>query len=257
MGSTGLQNHIRRQQHKDHHTAKREWNAYFDSPLAYVFIVIFLALAGFFTFAVSRFFEAGQAHLRLFFMWHPWLYLILIPAVAMRLWSEERRVRTIELLLTLPISSWQAICGKFLAAWLFLALALLLTFPVILTSFYLGQPDPGVIFCGYLGSLLMAGAYLSVGMCASAMTKNQVISFILAMVVGLFFILAGFPPVTDILSRVAPSWFVDGVAGFSFITHFEALQRGVLDVRDILYFGSVMVFMLLTTNVVLQTRGTQ
>lgn len=233
---------------------KREWRAYFDSPVAYVFIIIFLVLAGFFTFSVTRFYEAGEADLRMFFFWHPWLYLVLVPAVAMRLWSEERRSGTIELLFTLPVTPAQAIGGKFLAAWLFLLLALALTFPMVVTAFYLGQPDKGVIVCGYLGSALLAGAYLALGMLTSAMTRNQVISFILALVIGLFLMLAGFPPVTDFVRRFAPGRVVDFIAAFSFIPHYEALQRGVLDVRDGFYFFSVMAFMLFATRQVLQSK---
>jgi ABC-2 type transport system permease protein len=235
--------------------ARREWAGYFNSPVAYVFIIIFLALAGFFTFAVSRFYEANQADLRGFFLWHPWLYLILVPAVGMRLWSEERRSHTIELLLTLPITPIQAILGKFAAAWLFLILALALTFPVVLTAVYLGSPDVGVIVSGYIGSAFLAGAYLSVAMFTSALTKNQVISFIVAVVLGLFLILAGFAPVTDLLSRFAPVWLVDGVAAFSFMSHYETLQRGVLDLRDLVYFASVIGFMLFATHVVLQQKA--
>ncbi len=233
---------------------RREWQSYFHSPIAYVFLVMFLALAAFFTFFIGRFYEVGQADLRGFFFWHPWLYLVLVPAAAMRLWAEERRSGTIELLLTLPITPLEALLGKFVAAWLFLALALGLTFPVPLSAFYLGRPDPGVIVTGYLGSLLLAGAYLSVGLFTSALTRDQVISFILAVVIGLFLILAGFPPVTDFVARFAPQRLVEGVAAFSFVTHFEALQRGVLDARDLLYFVSVIVFMLFTTQVVLRNR---
>jgi ABC-2 type transport system permease protein len=235
--------------------AKREWAGYFNSPVAYVFIIIFLALTGFFTFAISRFYEANQADLRGFFMWHPWLYLILVPAVGMRLWSEERRSHTIELLLTLPVTTGQAILGKFAAAWAFLLLALALTFPIVFTATYLGAPDLGVVFTGYVGSAFLAGAYLSVAMLTSAMTKNQVISFIVAVVVGLFLILAGFPPVTDLLARWAPVWLVDGVAAFSFMSHYDTLQRGVLDLRDLIYFASVIGFMLFTTHVVLQHKA--
>src|SRR5678816_4306743 len=185
---------------------KRELGAYFSSPLAYVFIVIFLLLCGFFTFFVGGFFERQEASLvRPFFDWHPWFYLFLVPAVGMRLWAEERRVGTLELLLTMPITSWQAIVGKFLASWVFLAIALVLTFPVVLTVNYLGRPDNGVIFCAYVGSLLLAGAYLAIGCLTSAMTRNQVISFILSVVICLFLILAGWPPVTNLLVRWAPA----------------------------------------------------
>ena len=234
--------------------AKREWNAYFHSPVAYIFIIIFLVLAGFFTFSVGGFYEAGQADLRGFFFWHPWLYLILVPAVAMRLWSEERRQGTMELLFTSSVTPAQAIAGKMAAAWGFLGLALLLTFPVPLTAEWLGQPDWGVIVSGYVGSLLLAGAYLAVGMFTSALTRNQVISFILAVVLGLFLILAGFQPVTDLLSQWAPGWLVDAVAAFSFIPHYEAMQRGVLDARDFVYFASVTGFMLFLTHLVLGNR---
>ncbi len=234
--------------------AKREWSAYFNSPVAYVFIIIFLMLSGFFTFMVSHFYEAGQADLRGFFTWHPWLYLVLIPAVAMRLWAEERRAGTLELLFTLPITPAQAILGKFLAAWLFLLCALLLTFPVVLTARYLGSPDMGVVVCGYIGSGLLAGAYLGLGMLTSALTRNQVISFILAVVLGLFLILAGFEPVTGFLSRFSPVWLVDFIASFSFITHFASIQRGVLDARDLLYFASVIGFSLFATSVVLHGK---
>ena len=234
--------------------ARREWSAYFNSPVAYIFIMIFLALAGFFTFSVSGFYEAGQADLRSFFVWHPWLYLILVPAVAMRLWAEERRQGTLELLFTSTVTPAQAITGKLVAAWAFLGLALLLTFPVPLTAAWLGQPDWGVIVAGYIASFLLAGAYLAVGMFTSALTRNQVISFILAVVLGLFLILAGFQPVTELLSQWAPQWLVDGVAAFSFMPHYEALQRGVLDARDFLYFASITGFMLFLTQLVLDNR---
>jgi ABC-2 type transport system permease protein len=234
--------------------AKREWRGYFDSPVAYVFIIIFLMLTGFFTFSLARFYEAGQADLAGFFTWHPWLYMILVPAVAMRLWAEERRSGTIELLLTLSVTPLQALLGKFAAAWLFMLLALALTFPVPLTAAYLGSPDAGTIVSGYLGSGLLAGAYVAAGMFTSALTRNQVISFILAVVIGLFLILAGYPPVTDLLSQWAPVWLVDSVASFSFMSHYEVLQRGIIDLRDLIYFASVMVFMLFATQVVLKNK---
>ncbi len=232
----------------------REWSAYFNSPIAYVFLVIFLVLAAFFTFAVTRFYESGQADLRPFFFWHPWLYLILVPAVTMRLWAEEQRTGTIELLLTLSVKPGQAILAKFLAAWLFMGLALLLTFPMVATSFYLGNPDTGVIISGYLGSFLLAGAYVAVGQFASALTRNQVISFIIGVVVGLFLLLAGFPPVTDLLSRWAPAWLVDGVAGFSFMSHYDMLQRGLVSISDLVYFAGVIVVMLVATHASLTRR---
>jgi ABC-2 type transport system permease protein len=234
--------------------AKREFGGYFASPVAFVFIVIFLLLAAFFTFMIAGFFERGEANLQTFFTWHPWLYLFLVPAVGMRLWSDERRLGTIELLLTMPVTAWQAIVGKFLAAWAVLALALALTFPVVITVNYLGHPDNGVILGGYIGSLLMAGAYLSISSMTSALTRNQVVSFILAVVLALFLILAGYPPVTGLLVQWASPWFVDGVAAFSVMTHFESIQKGVLDSRDVLYFLSIIVFSLFTTGVIVRAH---
>src|SRR3989454_9296517 len=234
--------------------AKREMGGYFASPVAYVFIVIFLILCGFFTFMLGGFFERHEASLVSFFLWHPWLYLFLVPAVGMRLWSEERRLGTMELLLTMPITAWQAILGKFLASWLFLALALAMTFPVWITVNYLGSPDNGVILCGYLGSWLMAGAYLAISCITSAMTRTQVVSFIISVVVCLFFILAGFPPVINMLESWAKPWLVDTIASFSVITHFEGFQKGVLDSRDIIFFLSLIGFSLFTTSVILRTH---
>jgi len=232
---------------------KRELGAYFSSPLAYIFIVIFLLLCGFFTFFVGGFFEMRQASLvRPFFTWLPWFYLFLVPAVGMRLWAEERRVGTIELLLTMPITTWQAIVGKFLASWLFLLLALILTFPVVITVNYLGTPDNGVIFCGYMGSWLLAGAYLAISCITSAMTRNQVTSFIISVVICLFLILAGFPPVIRFLQGWAGPGFVDAVTSFSVITHFDGFQKGVVDSRDLLFFVSVIIFSLFTTSVILR-----
>jgi ABC-2 type transport system permease protein len=217
-----------------------------------VFIVIFLLLCGFFTFMLGGFFERREASLVSFFLWHPWLYLFLVPAAGMRLWSEERRLGTMELLLTMPITAWQAILGKFLASWLFLGLALALTFPVVWTVNYLGNADNGVIFCGYVGSLLLAGAYLAVSCLTSAMTRNQVISFIISVVICLFLILAGWPPVTNLLVRWAPEWLVSGVAAFSVIPHFDGFQRGVLDTRDLIFFLSIIGFSLFATGVMIR-----
>jgi ABC-2 type transport system permease protein len=231
---------------------KRELGGYFSSPVAYVFIVIFLLLTGFFTFMAGMFLERRQANLEAFFMWHPWLYLFLVPAAGMRLWAEERRVGTLELLLTMPITTWQAIVGKFLASWLFLALALFLTFPVYLTVNYLGSPDNGVIFSAYIGSFLMAGAYLAITSMTSAMTRNQVISFIISVVVCLFLILCGFPPVTRLLERLDSPRLVDTVAAFSVMTHFEGFTKGVLDSRDIIFFLSLIGFSLFTTGVIIR-----
>ena len=234
--------------------AKREISGYFSSPVAFVFIVIFLLLSGFFTFMVAQLFDRGQANLEAFFAWHPWLYLFLVPAVGMRMWSEERRLGTIELLLTMPVTPWQAIVGKFLAAWAVVGLALVLTFPVWITVNYLGNPDNGVIFASYLGSFLMGGAYLAITAMTSAMTRNQVVAFIVSVVLALFLILAGWPPVTDLLVQWAKPWFVEAIAAFSVMTHFDSIQKGVLDSRDILFFLSVIVFSLFTTGVILRAH---
>ena len=234
--------------------ARRELAGYFNSPVAYVFLVIFLLVAGFLTFTAGAFFERGEAGLGAFFGWHPWLYLVLVPAVGMRLWSEERRAGTIELLLTLPVTTWQAILGKFLASWLFLALALALTFPVVLTVNVLGEPDNGAIVAGYVGSLFLAGAYLALTCMTSALTRNQVVAFILAVVLCLFLILAGFNPVTDLLVRWASPAVVDTVAAFSVVTHFDGFQKGVVDSKDLLFFLSVIGYALFATGVVLRNR---
>jgi len=234
--------------------ARRELTAYFISPVAYVFLVIFLLLTGFFTFTVGAFFERGEASLASFFVWHPWLYLVLVPAVGMRVWSEERRAGTIELLLTMPVATWQAILAKFLASWVFLAIALALTFPVVLTVNYLGSPDNGVIVAGYLGSLLLAGAYLAISCMTSAMTRNQVVAFILAVVICLFLILCGFAPVTGLMTRWASPALVDTVAAFSVVTHFNGFERGVIDTRDLLYFFSVIGYALFATGVIIRSH---
>lgn len=234
--------------------AKREMTSYFGSPIAYVFIVIFLLLVGFFTFMVAGFFDRGQANLEPFFAWHPWLYLFLVPAIGMRMWSEERRLGTMELLLTMPVTPWQAIVGKFLAAWLVLGLALLLTFPIVVTVNYLGHPDNGIIVAGYVGSFLLAGSYLSISAMTSALTRNQVVSFILAVVICLFLVLVGYPPVTNLLVEWANPWLVQTISGFSVMTHFESIGKGVLDSRDILFFFSVIGFSLFTTSVILRSH---
>ena len=233
---------------------QRELTGYFTSPVAYVFLVIFLLLTGFFTFTAGAFFERGEAGLGAFFGWHPWLYLVLVPAIGMRLWAEERRAGTIELLLTLPVTAWQAIVGKFLASWLFLALALVLTFPIVLTANILGEPDNGAILAGYVGSLFLAGAYLAFTCMTSAMTRNQVVAFILSVVICLFLILAGFNPVTDLLARWASPAFVDTVAAFSVITHFDGFQKGVIDSRDLFFFLSLIGFALFATGVIIRSH---
>jgi ABC-2 type transport system permease protein len=232
--------------------AKRELTGYFDSPVAYVFIVIYLLLAGFFTFTFGAFFDRGEASLAAFFMWMPWLLLFLVPALGMRLWSEERRSGTIELLLTFPVTPWQAILGKFLASWLFIAIAMALTFPVWITVNWLGDPDNGVILAGYIGSWLLAGAYLAVSCLTSAITRNQVVSFILSVVICLGLVVVGFAPVTDLLARWAAPWLVEGVAGFSVLTHFDGFQKGVIDSRDFVFFASVIGFALFVTGVILR-----
>lgn len=216
--------------------AMRELKAYFATPLAYVFLVIYLALMGVFTFSLGGFYERGQADLEPFFFWHPWLYLFLVPAISMRLWAEERKSGSIELLMTLPISMGEAVLGKFLAAWCFIGVALALTFPIWVTVNYLGDPDNGVIVTAYIGSLLMAGAFLAIGACISAANRNQVVAFILTVVVCFAFLLSGFPLVLDFFSSWAPQSFVDVIAGLSFLTHFNSLSKGVIDLRDIVYF---------------------
>ncbi len=229
---------------------RRELTGYFATPLAYVFIVIFLFATGVFTFYLGGFYEARRADLSAFFNFHPWLYLFLIPAIAMRLWAEERKSGTIELLLTLPIPLWAAVLGKFLAAWIFAGIALALTFPIWITVNYLGDPDNGVIFASYIGSFLMAGGYLAIGSCISAATQNQVIAFVVSVVVCFLFTVSGLPMVLDFFSGWAPQALVSTVASFSFLTHFDAIKSGVIDLRDIVYFGS-LIWVWLTVNAVL------
>jgi ABC-2 type transport system permease protein len=233
---------------------KRELASYFATPLAYVFILIFLVLSGVFTFYLGGFFESGHANLAPFFNFHPWLYLFLVPAIAMRLWAEERKSGTIELLMTLPITRFDAVLGKFLAAWVFAGLALLLTFPMVITVNYLGEPDNGAILTGYLGSWLLAGGYLAIGSCMSALAKNQVIAFILAVSLCFVFIVSGFPMVLDGFSGWAPQWLVDAVASLSFLTRFEAISKGVIDLRDLLYFVTLIAAWLAATAVVIDLK---
>ena len=233
---------------------RRELASYFATPVAYVFIVIFLVLAGAFTFYLGGFYERGQADLLPFFNFHPWLYLFLVPAVSMRLWSEERKSGTIELLLTLPVTMWQAVVGKFLAAWAFLCIALPLTFPIWITVNVLGDPDNGVIVASYLGSALMAGAFLAIGACLSATTRNQVIAFILTVVVCFVLLLAGFPLVLEFIRALFPQIVVDAVAGLSFLTHFAAIAKGVIDLRDVLFFLLVIAFWLVACALVIDLK---
>jgi ABC-2 type transport system permease protein len=223
---------------------KRELRAYFATPVAYVFIVIFLVLAGAATFYIGSFYERGQADLEPFFQFHPWLYMFLIPAISMRLWSEERKAGTLELLLTLPISLGASVLGKYLAAWMFTALALVGTFPIWLTVNYLGEPDNTVIVAGYIGSLLMAGGFLAIGACISALTKNQVIAFVVSFSICFAFNLSGFPMVIDMFSAWAPQAIVDVISSFSFLTHFNSILKGVIDVRDLVFFASLIAFWL-------------
>ncbi|MBF0279221.1 MAG: ABC transporter permease subunit [SAR324 cluster bacterium] len=233
---------------------KRELRAYFHSPIAYVFIIIFLISNAGCAFLLGNFFNANQASLESFFVFHPWLYLLLIPAVGMRLWAEERQSGTVELLLTFPVTTVTAVLSKFLAAWAFVGIALFLTFPMIVTVHYLGDADNGPIIAGYLGSFLMAGAYLAIASCTSALTKNQVISFIVSVVICLIFVLLGWGVLNNILNSFFPVWISDLVSQFSFTTHFNALRRGVVDLRDLVYFVSVIVFMLMVNVVILDSH---
>jgi ABC-2 type transport system permease protein len=233
---------------------RRELRSYLATPVAYVFSVIFLMLAAALTFYLGGFFDRGQADLQPFFAFHPWLYLFLVPAIAMRLWAEERRSGTIELLLTLPIPPWEAVLGKFLAAWVFIGVALALTFPIWITVNYLGHPDNGVILASYLGSGLMAGAFLAIGTCLSAATRNQVIAFILTATVGFLFLLAGFPLVQETVRAWTPPMVADAIAQLSFLTHFDAISKGVLDVRDVLFFALCIAAWLIAATFVLDMK---
>lgn len=233
---------------------RRELQSYFATPVAYVFIVIFLVLMGTFTFNLGGFYERGQADLAPFFNFHPWLYLFLVPAISMRLWAEERKTGTIEMLLTLPITPWQAVTGKFIAAWIFTGIALALTFPIWVTVNYLGDPDNGAIFAAYIGSLLMAGGFLAIGSCMSAITRNQVIAFVITIVVCFGFLLAGFPLVLDVFSGWAPQALVDGIASLSFLTHFSSISKGVIDIRDLVYFALLIGTFLYASMIVLQWK---
>ena len=233
---------------------RREFASYFATPLAFVFIVIFLLLAGAFAFYLGGFYERGQADLAPFFTYHPWLYLFLIPALSMRLWAEERKTGTIELLMTLPVTTAQAVIGKYLAAWCFAGLALALTFPMWITVNYLGDPDNGAIFAAYVGSFLMAGGFLAIGACLSAATRNQVIAFILTVVVCFGFLLAGFPLVLGLFEGWAPQPIVDAVASLSFLTHFESISKGVIDLRDLLFFGTLIAAWLAANAIVLDMK---
>jgi ABC-2 type transport system permease protein len=233
---------------------KRELQGYFSTPIAYVFIVIFLIFSGVFAFYLGGLYERNQADLSPFFKFHPWLYLFLVPAVSMRMWSEERRSGNIELLMTLPVRQRDLVLGKFLSAWLFVAIALFLTFPIWLSINYLGQPDNGLIFASYIGSLLMAGAFLAIGSCVSMASKNQVIAFIITAVICFIFLLAGMPMVLDLFSVWLPQSLVDSIASTSFLTHFSSINKGVLDLGDLLYFMLVISLWLYATSIVLDIK---
>jgi len=234
---------------------QREFKAYFDSPVAYVFLVAFLVLVGFLTFGVAMFYERRQANLTPFFFWHPWVYLLLVPAATMGLWAEERRTGTIELLLTLPITLTETLVGKFLAAWAFIGIALGLTFPIVLTTAWLGNPDTGAVICGYIGSLLLSGACVAVGVFASALSRSQVIGFVIALAICLFLLIIGFDPVINAVSGWGvPAAVVNAVAACSLMQHFDAMRRGVIDFYDIGYYIGVMVFMLAAAHVVTDNR---
>jgi ABC-2 type transport system permease protein len=233
---------------------RREFASYFATPLAYVILVFFLFFANLLAFVFGRLFERGQADLAPFFAYLPWLYLFLAPAIAMRLWAEEHRSGNIELLLTQPVTLWQAVLGKYFAAWLFIGFALALTFPVWITVNYLGSPDNGAIFAAYVGSFFYAGGFLAVGTFTSSITKNQLIAFLLGLILCFALLIIGFPASTNWLDSWAPQWLTSGVASLSFYTHFENITKGVLDLRDVLYFALVSVFFLLASTVVLESR---
>lgn len=229
--------------------ARRELGAYFSTTLAYVFVVIFVAMTSAFAFYVGNFFGRGQADLQPFFQYHPWLYLILVPALAMRLWAEERKSGTIELLMTLPIAPWQAIVGKYLAAWAFVGVALVLTFPMWVTVNYLGNPDNGVIFASYIGSFLMAGAFLAIGSFVSALTKNQVIAFIVSTMICFLFVMSGYPIVLGFVKTWAPGFVVSGVEAMSFLSHYQEITSGVISLSSMIFYVSLIAFFLFANAV--------
>ena len=233
---------------------KREFAAYFATPIAAVFLVIFVALTGAFAFYVGNFFDRGQAELSSFFVYHPWLYLILVPAIGMRLWAEERKTGTIELLMTLPISPWEAILGKFFAAWAFVGLALILTFPMWITVNVLGNPDNGVILSSYLGSFLMAGAYLAIASCISALTKNQVIAFIVAAAICFLLVMSGMEMVQNVFRPWAPAFLLSAISSLSFLGHFESITKGLLNLPAIIFYVSLIAFALFANKIIIDQR---
>ncbi len=238
--------------------ANRELRQYFSTPLAYVFLVIFLILCGVFTFYIGNFFGRGQADLVSFFMFHPWLFLFLVPALAMRLWAEERKTGTIELLLTMPLTTSQVVIGKFLATWLFIGIALILTFPLWITVNVLGEPDNGVIAISYFASFLLAAPYLAISACMSSLTKNQVIAFVLSIAMCLLFMLSGFNAVTDLVSSWAPLWLVETVQSFSFLTHYTAqMIKGVVSLKNIVFFVAITVFFLFANVIMIEQNKAQ
>ena len=234
--------------------AKRELGAYFGTPLAYIFLVVFVALTGAFAFYIGNFFDRGQADLQAFFTYHTWLYLLLVPAVAMRLWAEERKTGTIELLMTLPVTTWEVILGKFFAAWAFIGVALLLTIPMWITVNYLGKPDNGVIFASYLGSFLMAGAFLSIGSCISALTKNQVVAFIVAATLCFLFVMSGSEMVLSLFRGWAPAFLVQAIASLSFLTHFDLISKGVIGLPSLVFYLSLITFFLFANMIIVEQR---
>lgn len=236
---------------------KREFWGYFRSPVAYVFIIIFLLSSVGCTFFLGNLYESNQASLASFFNYLPWLYLVLVPAVGMRLWSEERRSGTIELLLTMPVSLFEAVLAKFMAGWAFIGIALILTMPLMITVNYLGDPDNGVILAGYLGSFLMAGSYLAISCFTSAFTKNQVISFILSVVVCFVLVLLGWGVFSNALAGIFPAVVVDQIANLGFVTHFQSISRGLIDTRDLIYFGSVIAVALTINMTILEAKKAQ
>jgi ABC-2 type transport system permease protein len=236
---------------------KRELAAYFTTPIAYVFAAIFVFLSGIFALYLGSFLERGEADLTAFFQFHPWLYLFLIPALAMRLWAEERRSGTLELLMTLPVTMAQAVLGKFLAAWVFSGIALAMTAPMWITVNYLGEPDNGVIVASYVGSFLMAGAFLAIGSCVSALTRNQVIAFVVGAVLCLLFVLSGYPLVLDFVASIAPQFLVEAISSLSFLSHFNAVSKGVIELSDVIFFVSMILFWLFANAVIIDMRKAQ
>ena len=232
----------------------REFAGYFTTPLAFVFIIVFLLANGLATFYLGAYFAMGQADLTSFFMFHPWLYLFFLPAISMRLWAEERRNGSIELLLTLPIPLTAVVIGKYLAALAFSALALALTFPIWLTVNYLGEPDNGVIFASYVGSLMLAGGYLAIGSCLSALTRNQVIAFVISVGVCFLFTVSGAPLVLELFDGWAPQALIETLAGFSLLTHFRAITGGVIDMRDVMFFATLIGVFLTATVIVVDMK---